>query len=144
MDSLNQPVPKVSVNFALENGILLPDLHCLWNTIPEWKTVPGSSPFPNALALSGDPHPIDKSSDILNISVIYRVREGDKRLYRTYQFMVGLYEFELKDLDKEFAELFEQYLPWFGMSMIEKPGMDAPPPDFESTVNQIRTERGVA
>jgi len=34
--------------------------------------------------------------------------------------------------------------PVEAISLIEKPDMDAPPADFESTVNQIRTERGIA
>jgi Na+-translocating ferredoxin:NAD+ oxidoreductase subunit B len=51
--------------------------------------------------------------------IIFRVREGDERLYRAYHFLVGLYEFQLPHLDKEFAELFEEYLPYFGMGMAE-------------------------
>ncbi|MBT4088896.1 MAG: 4Fe-4S binding protein, partial [Deltaproteobacteria bacterium] len=51
--------------------------------------------------------------------IIYRVREGEERLYRVYQFLVGIYEFQLKHLDREFAELFEEYLPYYGMGMAE-------------------------
>ena len=49
---------------------------------------------------------------------IFRVRDGDKRLYQAYQFIVGIYEFQLKNLDREFCELFEEYLPFLGMSMM--------------------------
>ena len=49
--------------------------------------------------------------------IIYRVRSGDKKLYQAFQFIVGVYEFQLKRLDKEFCELFEQYLPYLGMNM---------------------------
>jgi ferredoxin len=48
---------------------------------------------------------------------IFRVREGDKRLYQAYQFVVGVYEFQLNRLDREFSELFEEYLPYIGLSM---------------------------
>jgi len=49
--------------------------------------------------------------------IIYRVRSGDKKLYQAFQFIVGVYEFQLPHLDKEFCELFEQYLPYLGMNM---------------------------
>ncbi len=50
--------------------------------------------------------------------IIYRVRSGDKKLYQAFQFVVGVYEFQLKNLDKEFCELFEEYLPYIGMNMM--------------------------
>jgi hypothetical protein len=49
--------------------------------------------------------------------LIFRVREGEKRLYHAFHFLVGLYEFQLNRLDREFCELFEEYLPYFQMSM---------------------------
>ncbi|MBU4054540.1 MAG: 4Fe-4S binding protein, partial [Proteobacteria bacterium] len=49
--------------------------------------------------------------------VIYRVRRDGRALYQAFQFLVGIYEFQLKNLDLEFSELFEAYLPYFGMSM---------------------------
>lgn len=48
---------------------------------------------------------------------IFRVRDGDKRLYQAYQFIIGLYEFQVGSLDREFCELFEEYLPHLGLSM---------------------------
>jgi len=50
--------------------------------------------------------------------IIYRVRSGDKKLYQAHQFVVGVYEFQLKNLDKEFCELFEEYMPYIGMNML--------------------------
>jgi ferredoxin len=50
--------------------------------------------------------------------LIFRVREGDRRLYQAFQFVVGVYEFQLNRLDKEFCELFEEYLPYLGMSFM--------------------------
>jgi len=49
--------------------------------------------------------------------LIFSVREGDQRLYQAFQFIVGLYEFQVNRLDKEFCELFEEYMPYIGMSM---------------------------
>jgi ferredoxin len=50
--------------------------------------------------------------------IIYRVRSGEKKLYQAFQFVVGVYEFQLKNLDKEFCELFEEYLPYLGANMM--------------------------
>jgi Na+-translocating ferredoxin:NAD+ oxidoreductase subunit B len=50
--------------------------------------------------------------------LIFRVRDGDKSLYQAFQFVVGVYEFQLKTLDKEFCELFEEYLPYLGLSLM--------------------------
>jgi ferredoxin len=49
---------------------------------------------------------------------IFRVRDGDRRLYQAYHFVVGLYEFQLQNLDREFCELFEEYLPYLGASFM--------------------------
>ena len=59
----------------------------------------------------------EKLEDMAQRGLIYRVRSGDKRLYQAFQFIVGVYEFQLKHLDKEFCELFEEYLPYIGMQM---------------------------
>jgi NAD-dependent dihydropyrimidine dehydrogenase PreA subunit len=59
----------------------------------------------------------DKLEDMAQKGLIFRVRSGDKRLYQAFQFIVGVYEFQLKYLDKEFCELFEEYLPYIGMNM---------------------------
>jgi electron transport complex protein RnfB len=49
--------------------------------------------------------------------LIFRVHDEDRVLYQAYQFMVGVYEFQLNRLDKEFCELFEEYLPYFGLAL---------------------------
>jgi len=46
--------------------------------------------------------------------LIFRVRSDDGPLYQAFQFVVGIYEFQLKNLDREFCELFEEYLPYLG------------------------------
>lgn len=48
--------------------------------------------------------------------LIFRTRSGDQPLYQAFQFMVGIYEFQLGNLDREFCEMFEEYLPFLGMS----------------------------
>ncbi len=58
-----------------------------------------------------------KLEDMAQNGLIYRVREGEKKLYQAFQFLVGIYEFQLKNLDQEFCELFEEYMPHYAMSM---------------------------
>jgi len=58
-----------------------------------------------------------KLEEMAQNGIIYRVREGEKKLYQAFQFLVGTYEFQLKNMDREFCELFEEYVPHIGMSM---------------------------
>jgi len=58
-----------------------------------------------------------KLEEMAQKGLIYRVRKGDQRLYQASQFIIGIYEFQLKNLDKEFCELFEEYLPYYGSSI---------------------------
>jgi Na+-translocating ferredoxin:NAD+ oxidoreductase subunit B len=50
--------------------------------------------------------------------LIFRVRSGEGPLYQAFQFVVGIYEFQLKTLDREFCEMFEEYLPYLGAGMM--------------------------
>ena len=48
--------------------------------------------------------------------LIFRKKENGVKLYQAFQFMIGIYEFQVNTLDKEFCELFEEYLPHLGLS----------------------------
>lgn len=41
--------------------------------------------------------------------LIFRLRKGDSVKYGAVPFVVGSYEYQVRDMDKEFAELFDQY-----------------------------------
>lgn len=41
--------------------------------------------------------------------LIFRVRKGDSVKYAAVPFVVGSFEYQLKDMDREFAELYDQY-----------------------------------
>ena len=43
--------------------------------------------------------------------LIYHLRHGDDRLYMAVNFIAGIYEFQLNNMDREFAVLMEEYLP---------------------------------
>ncbi len=60
---------------------------------------------------------VSKLEDMAQKGLIFRLRQGDQVKYQAYQFMIGIYEFQLKSLDTEFSQMFEEYLPYFGMSL---------------------------
>ena len=59
----------------------------------------------------------EKLEEMAQKGIIFRVKKDGRPLYQAFQFLVGIYEFQLKSLDREFSELFEQYLPYYGMAM---------------------------
>lgn len=58
-----------------------------------------------------------KLEEMAQKGIIYRVRQGEASLYQAFQFLIGIYEFQLKHLDREFSQLFEEFLPYYGMAM---------------------------
>jgi len=46
--------------------------------------------------------------------LLLRVRAGEEAFYSALSFVVGIYEFNLNTIDRELAELFEEYLPHLG------------------------------
>jgi ferredoxin/predicted transcriptional regulator len=58
-----------------------------------------------------------KLEELAQKGLIFRVKKDGKVFYQAYQFVVGVYEFQVNKLDKEFCELFEEYLPYYGISM---------------------------
>lgn len=59
-----------------------------------------------------------KLEELAQKGLIYRVRKNGKIFYQAFQFVVGVYEFQVNNLDKEFCELFEEYLPYLGLSWV--------------------------
>jgi len=49
--------------------------------------------------------------------LIFRVRNGGRPLYQAFQFLVGIYEFQVNRMDVEFCRLFEEYLPYLMMAV---------------------------
>jgi len=64
----------------------------------------------------------DRLEEMAQKGLIFRVWEGDRRFYHAFHFLVGLYEFQVNRLDREFCELFEAYLPYFYVSMAGQTG----------------------
>ncbi len=59
----------------------------------------------------------EKLEDMAQRGLIFRVRENGKPKYQAFQYIVGIYEFQLPHIDREFAEMMEEYFPYIGMSL---------------------------
>ena len=50
---------------------------------------------------------------------IFRIRAGDQVMYMAMSFLPGIYEFHLKSMDRELAELFHAYAPHIARAWAE-------------------------
>ncbi len=50
--------------------------------------------------------------------LIFRIRREGKKLYSAYQFLIGIYEFQLPYIDLELARMMDEYFPWYGMQTV--------------------------
>jgi electron transport complex protein RnfB len=82
------------------------------------KTEPEGVPAIAARLSMGEAELAQRLEKMAQKGLIFRVRKENKAFYQACQFMVGVYEFQLKNLDKEFCQMFEEYLPHFGMSLM--------------------------
>jgi electron transport complex protein RnfB len=82
------------------------------------KTEPEEVPAIAARLGMGEAELARRLEEMAQKGLIFRVRKENKALYQACQFMVGVYEFQLKNLDREFCQMFEEYLPHFGLSLM--------------------------
>ena len=59
----------------------------------------------------------ERLEEMARKGLIFRTRKGDRPLYNAEQFIIGIYEFQAMNKDPEFYDLFEQYLPYLGLSL---------------------------
>ena len=59
----------------------------------------------------------EKLEDMAKRGLIFRLREKDNILYRPISFVVGIYEFQLNRLDLDFVKMWEEYVPYLGMTL---------------------------
>ncbi|MEW6112878.1 MAG: 4Fe-4S binding protein, partial [Thermodesulfobacteriota bacterium] len=64
--------------------------------------------------------------------LIFRLKKGDSAKYGAVPFVIGSFEFQLKDMDKEFAQLMEQYFN----EALAKQGISHTPPLRTVPVNK--------
>ncbi|MDX9787428.1 MAG: 4Fe-4S binding protein [Desulfobacterales bacterium] len=58
----------------------------------------------------------EKLETMVKNGLIFRQFDGETPKYRAVHFIVGILEFQVNRMDKEFAELFEQFLPFLVMN----------------------------
>jgi Pyruvate/2-oxoacid:ferredoxin oxidoreductase delta subunit len=59
----------------------------------------------------GEEEALEGLEDLAREGLIFRVRSGESTTYAAISFVIGIYEFQLNKIDRELAELFEEYLP---------------------------------
>ncbi len=73
------------------------------------------TPFPEEVAQIAERSGLDKEDleekleSMSKKGLIFRVRREGKTLYNSAPFMIGLYEYSVKKIDKELAKLFKEY-----------------------------------
>ncbi|MEE4112150.1 MAG: 4Fe-4S binding protein [Desulfobacteraceae bacterium] len=50
--------------------------------------------------------------------LLYRTYRGETVCYQAFHFIIGIYEFQLKSMDTELAQMMEEYVPHYGMAQI--------------------------
>lgn len=56
----------------------------------------------------------ERLEDMAKRGLIFRKREGDRVLYKAYQFFVGIIEAQINRVDAEFTRLIDAYFPYMG------------------------------
>jgi len=59
----------------------------------------------------GEEEALEGLEDLASEGLIFRVRSRGSTTYAAVSFVIGIYEFQLNKIDRELAELFEEYLP---------------------------------
>jgi ferredoxin len=80
-----------------------------------------------------------KLEEMVLKGLIYRVRDEGQTRYQAWQFIIGIYEFQLKNLDKEFCHMLEEYLPYFGISLAYIKAKQLRVIPVESAVNTLHS-----
>jgi ferredoxin len=57
----------------------------------------------------------EKIENLAEKGLIFRVRDGERKKYMAISYVVGIFEFQLGRIDREFAELFEAYKMFYGI-----------------------------
>ena len=60
----------------------------------------------------------EKLESMAKKGLIFRTRRNDQILYNAAPFMIGLYEYSIKKIDKEMAQLYKQYYEEAGLEEI--------------------------
>jgi ferredoxin len=63
----------------------------------------------------------EQLEDMAMRGLIFRSREGDKVLYRAYQFFVGIIEAQINKVDAELTQLMDDFFPFLGATGLTLP-----------------------
>lgn len=80
-----------------------------------------------------------KLEEMVLKGLIYRVRDEGRTRYQAFQFIIGIYEFQVNNLDSEFSQMFEEYIPYFGISLARVKTKQLRVIPVESAVNTLHS-----
>jgi electron transport complex protein RnfB len=58
----------------------------------------------------------DKLESMARRGLVFRTRKDGETVYQAVHFLVGIYEHQLDSMDREFAEMMEEYVLYIGMA----------------------------
>jgi NAD-dependent dihydropyrimidine dehydrogenase PreA subunit/predicted transcriptional regulator len=122
---LREQLDQYSVGFpATESGIEIKILEKLFTQEEAelYLNLSMKSEMPEAIAHRTGREPSAVAAlleRMVDKGLIFRIKKGDSAKYGAAPFVIGSYEYQAKDMDKEFAALFDQYfLESFGRNAI--------------------------
>ena len=101
-----------------ESGVELRILKRLFSKM-EAEIVPGLTMMPepvSAIAARMDRNPADLAAMLEDMSkkgLIFRLSKGGEKHYMAAQFLIGIWEYHLNDLDEELIRDVNEYIPHF-------------------------------
>jgi Pyruvate/2-oxoacid:ferredoxin oxidoreductase delta subunit/DNA-binding Lrp family transcriptional regulator len=104
---------------ATESGVELKILKRYF-TPEEAEMVMNLKPFPEPVSAIAEraglceEETAEKLEHLARRGCIFRVRLDDQVLYMAMSYLVGIYEFHIKDMDRELAQLMHEYAPHLG------------------------------
>ncbi|MBP7737801.1 MAG: 4Fe-4S binding protein [Spirochaetes bacterium] len=66
----------------------------------------------------GEPEASEQIENLARKGLIFRVREGNIKKYMAISYVVGIFEFQLDKMDREYAALHDTYKPYYGLQWI--------------------------
>lgn len=78
-----------------------------------------------------------KLKDLTRRGLIFSVRDGGDLRYNAIQFLTGIFDFQLNHMDKEYAELIEEYIPFVAKALLPLPTKQARIVPVNSAVDTV-------
>ncbi len=111
---------------ATETGVEIKILKKLFNP-EEAEATMNLTAMPEAVPVIAERLKMDENEASIRLEsiakkgLIFRARLGDDVFYMANSFIVGIFEFSINSIDREFSELLEKYIPYLAKSWEKVP-----------------------